>query len=134
MTDVSWWNTSRRKSASVAVKRLSRVKPRKRFADLSMTRGPPELFRWRSSHWREGIAAENGMERFSAIGLAILMATSGLAASKSPLADAAEKSDRATIHTLLKQHIDVNASQADGMTTLHWAAYRDDLEIAKLLA
>jgi uncharacterized protein len=62
--------------------------------------------------------------------LSILTAT----ASEFPFADAAEKSDRATLRTLLKQHADVNAPQADGMTALHWAAYRDDLETAKLLA
>jgi ankyrin repeat protein len=73
------------------------------------------------------------MKRFSAVGLAMLLAASCLAASKSPLADAAEKSDRAAIRTLLKQHADVNAPQADGMTALHWAAYLDDLETAKLL-
>jgi len=73
-------------------------------------------------------------EQARAVGLAILLAASSLAASaKSPLADAAEKSDRATIRTLLKQHADVNVPQADGMTALHWAAYRDDLETAKLL-
>ena len=27
----------------------------------------------------------------------------------------------------------MNAAQADGMTALHWAAYHDDLETAKLL-
>ena len=51
----------------------------------------------------------------------------------SGLADAAEKSNRSVIRMLLKQHADVNAPQADGMTALHWAAYRDDLESAKLL-
>ena len=55
-------------------------------------------------------------------------------AANSPLADAAEKSDRATLRSLLKQHADVNVPQADGMTALHWAAYRDDLETADLLA
>ena len=50
------------------------------------------------------------------------------------LANAAEKSDRTTLRSLLKQRADVNAPQADGMTALHWAAYRDDLETAKLLA
>jgi ankyrin repeat protein len=54
-------------------------------------------------------------------------------AAESPLADAAEKSDRTSIHTLLEQHADVNAPQADGMTALHWAAYCDDLETAKAL-
>jgi len=56
-----------------------------------------------------------------------------LLAAESRLADAAEKSDRATIRTLLKQRADVNAQQADGMTALHWAAYRDDFETAKSL-
>jgi ankyrin repeat protein len=55
------------------------------------------------------------------------------AAAESQLADAIEKSDRAAIRTLLKQHADVKAAQADGMTPLHWAAYRDDLESAKAL-
>ena len=41
--------------------------------------------------------------------------------------------DRATIRALLKQRVDVNAPQVDGMTALHWAAYQDDLEIAELL-
>ncbi|HTD66353.1 MAG TPA: ankyrin repeat domain-containing protein [Candidatus Limnocylindria bacterium] len=73
------------------------------------------------------------MSIFYAIGLATLLATSVFAASNSSLADAAEKSDRAAIRTLLKQHADVNAPQADGMTALHWAAQRDDLEMAKAL-
>jgi len=69
-----------------------------------------------------------------AIGLAMLLAASSLAASaKSPLADAAEKSDRAGVRTLLKQRVDVSAPQVDGMTALHWAAQLDDLETAKLL-
>ena len=63
----------------------------------------------------------------------LLAASSPAASVKSPLADAAEKSDHAAIRTLLKQRADVNAPQADGMTALHWAAYKDDLETAKLL-
>lgn len=55
------------------------------------------------------------------------------AGTESRLADAVEKSDRATIRTLLKQRVDVNALQADGMTALHWAVYNDDLETTKLL-
>jgi ankyrin repeat protein len=53
--------------------------------------------------------------------------------TNSSLADAAEKSDRATILSLLKQRADVNAPQADGMTALHWATYLDELETTKLL-
>ena len=69
-----------------------------------------------------------------AVGLAMLLAASSPAASpKSPLADAVEKSDRTGVRTLLKQRVDVNAPQPDGMTALHWAAHLDDLETAKLL-
>ncbi len=57
----------------------------------------------------------------------------GSFAAGSPLADAAEKSDRIAVRTLLKQNADVNAPQLDGMTALHWAAYLDDFETAKLL-
>jgi ankyrin repeat protein len=49
------------------------------------------------------------------------------------VADAAEKSDRTVLRTLVKQRADVNASQADGMTALHWAAQNDYLETAKAL-
>ena len=56
------------------------------------------------------------------------------AAAESRLANAAEKSDHPALRSLIKQHANVNAPQADGMTALHWAAYRDDLETAKLLA
>jgi ankyrin repeat protein len=68
---------------------------------------------------------------FAALAFALAQ---GLIAAELRLADAAEKSDRAAIRTLLKQRADVNVPQADGMTALHWAAYRDDLESAKALA
>ncbi len=73
------------------------------------------------------------MNRFGPVGLVVMLAASGFAARKSPLADAAEKSDRTTIRTLLKQHANLNAPQVDGLTALHWAAHLDDLETAKLL-
>src|SRR5438309_6701478 len=63
----------------------------------------------------------------------LFLVGSPLFAANSPLADAAEKQDRASIRTLLKQHADVNAPQIDGMTALHWAACRDDFETAKVL-
>src|SRR5437899_11908606 len=73
------------------------------------------------------------MKPLEALGFAILLAVSAKAASQSPLADAAEKSDRAAIGTLLKQRADVNAQQVDGMTALQWAAHLDDLDTARLL-
>src|SRR5436190_2620274 len=70
--------------------------------------------------------------RFIALAVFVLSALTA-AAAESRLADAAERSDRAAIRTLLKQRVDVNAPQVDGMTALHWAAYQDDLETARLL-
>jgi ankyrin repeat protein len=73
-------------------------------------------------------------QRFVALGLVLLLLAGGSAAqSSAPLADAAEKNDRARITALLKQNADVNASQADGMTALHWAAYHDDVSLATQL-
>ena len=63
----------------------------------------------------------------------LLVASSLAAAVKSPLADAAERLDRAAVRSLLKNKVDVNAPQVDGMTALHWAAYQDDTEMGKLL-
>jgi len=64
----------------------------------------------------------------------LLSVVSVLAAgADAPLADAAEKMDRAMIRTLLQRHADVNAPQVDGMTALHWAAYQDDRETTELL-
>ena len=37
------------------------------------------------------------------------------------------------MRALLQQKADVNAPQVDGATALHWAVYRDDLEMADLL-
>jgi ankyrin repeat protein len=49
------------------------------------------------------------------------------------LADAAERMDRATIQALLKQGIDPNTPQVDGMTALHWATYHDDQALVERL-
>ena len=70
-----------------------------------------------------------------AAGLAVLLLASGSARTQAvaPLADAAEKKDRAKVAALLKQGAEVNASQADGMTALHWAAYHEDVSLAKQL-
>jgi len=55
------------------------------------------------------------------------------AAGDTRIADAAERGDREAVRALLKQKVDVNAAQGDGSTALHWAAYKDDADMAKLL-
>jgi len=55
------------------------------------------------------------------------------AASHADIADAAMKGDKTALRALLQQKQDVNAPQGDGATALHWAVYRDDLEMANAL-
>src|SRR5262245_51571945 len=62
----------------------------------------------------------------------LLLAAPAFAAD-APLADAAEKADWPRVRALLQSKADANAAQTDGMTALHWAAYHDDAETAKLL-
>ena len=63
----------------------------------------------------------------------VLLAAPVAGAGDAPMADAAEKADRAGLRALLDRGADPNRPQVDGMTALHWAAYRDDLEAARLL-
>ncbi len=53
--------------------------------------------------------------------------------SRSAVADAAMRGDRAAVKSLLQQGSDVNAAQGDGMTALHWAAMKNDAELAQML-
>ena len=61
------------------------------------------------------------------------VASLGATSSDLRLVEAVEKGDKEAVRSLLDQHADVNASQADGATALHWAAHWDDLETAELL-
>jgi ankyrin repeat protein len=76
-----------------------------------------------------------GLPRLGACGLvlAFLASNPPARAGEAPLADAAERGDRAAVRSLLERHVDADQAQGDGMTALHWAAYRDDLETARLL-
>ncbi len=49
------------------------------------------------------------------------------------IVDAAKSGDKAALRALIQKKVDVNASDADGSTALHWASYRDDVESADLL-
>ena len=67
----------------------------------------------------------------------LLGATAATAATTtSPLADAAERLDTATLERLLASPPDreaINATQVDGMTALHWAVYHDDAGLVRRL-
>ena len=49
------------------------------------------------------------------------------------LATAAMEGDHARVVALLSEGVDVNAPQGDGSTALHWAAYREDVDLARRL-
>jgi ankyrin repeat protein len=53
--------------------------------------------------------------------------------SPDPLAAAAKARDAAAVKALLKTGADVNASQGDGMTALHWAASHGDAAMTQML-
>ena len=63
----------------------------------------------------------------------IALTGTALAAERATVADAAERRDRAAVRTLLTGGADVNTTQVDGTTALHWAAYHDDAETAGVL-
>lgn len=72
--------------------------------------------------------------------LAILIATGivmshGLAgaAPVAPIVEAAATGDAAALERMLRSGGDVSEAQGDGMTALHWAAERGDVDIARML-
>ena len=74
------------------------------------------------------------MKRIAGLSILVfVLAGAAVAAEKPALADAVEQGNKALVRTLLDARADVNAAQVDGMTALHWAVYRDDLETAGLL-
>ena len=68
---------------------------------------------------------------FGLAGAAVLCAAAFGADTR--LIDAVQNGESATIQSLLKQKVDVNAATADGTTALHWAAQRGDVETVKAL-
>ena len=71
-----------------------------------------------------------------AIVAAVVIVVTGLgvsASTDSPLISAVKNRDIESVRALLKQRVDINATQGDGATPLHWAAHRDDLATADLL-
>jgi uncharacterized protein len=55
------------------------------------------------------------------------------AAVRPPLSEAAKNGDKDSLRSLLQKGANVNATEGDGSTALHWASYRDDLEAVDIL-
>ena len=55
------------------------------------------------------------------------------APADAPVADAASRGDVEAVRSLLQRGVDVQTAQADGMTALHWAAMRSDVDLAETL-
>lgn len=72
-----------------------------------------------------------GLVALCLVSLAVV--TLGASNPEAPVADAAQDGDRAAVAALLDQGMDVNAAQGDGMTALHWAAYRADAEMTRVV-
>ena len=74
--------------------------------------------------------------RFTAITAAVILALgSGAVAARleTPVADAAMQQDLAAVRALLAKGADVTQAQGDGMTALHWADERGNVELTSLL-
>ena len=70
------------------------------------------------------------------LGACLVVALSPPALAQPPdlrLLNAVRDVDHPAVRALLQQPVDVDAAQPDGATALHWAAYLDDLETARLL-
>ena len=65
--------------------------------------------------------------------LALGGASAVAGAARPPLIEAVKGGDREAVRALLQQKADVNATEPDGTTALHWASYRDDVESVGLL-
>src|SRR5437868_6256799 len=75
-------------------------------------------------------SARAGVILFWATFLASAIALSG---GDLRILEAAKQNDLKALHLLLGQHVDVNATQADGATALMWAAHWNNLEMVESL-
>ena len=64
---------------------------------------------------------------------AIALAAGGVEGAGNRLIDAVRSGSVESVSALVKQKADVNATEADGTTALHWAAHADNLPVTRLL-
>jgi len=63
----------------------------------------------------------------------ILTSFIAAAAGRPPIIEAVRKGDGNALRALLQKGANVNETEGDGATALHWASYRDDLQSADVL-
>ncbi len=76
------------------------------------------------------------MRRMISLGAIVALCFSALMHAASPatsVVDAAMQGNRDAVKALLKDGADVNTAAGDGMTALHWAVQKGDLELARML-
>lgn len=67
------------------------------------------------------------------LALIVTFGSTAVGAERPAVIEAARNGDRTALRTLIEKKADVNQTDADGATALHWAAYHDDLESVDLL-
>src|SRR3954452_10125503 len=74
-----------------------------------------------------------GLSICAMVALSLTTLTHAAPAGAAACVEAAMNGNREAVKALLKEGADVNTTQADGMTALHWAAQKGDVELAKVL-
>ena len=74
-----------------------------------------------------------GLSICAMVALSLSTLTHAAPAGAAAFVEAAMNGNRDAVRALLKDGADVNTTQADGMTALHWAAQKGDVELAKVL-
>ena len=71
--------------------------------------------------------------QFSLVAVLLALGFTCVSASENPIIEAARSSDINTLSNLLTDSSDINTTQGDGATALHWAAHLENLEMVDLL-
>src|SRR3954466_3081345 len=74
-----------------------------------------------------------GLSICAMVALSLTTMTHAAPIGAAAFVEAAMSRNRDAVKALLKDGADVNTTQAYGMTALHWAAQKGDVELAKML-